>query len=175
MRGAKAEIPRRRIRFAATLAAVACGAMVLYRFDPGAQSGANFYPRCLLHEYTGLYCPGCGAARAFHALLHGHVLTSAHFNPIVPLLFVPVVGLGFIRSGVEAFFPNVRFGEQRNIKASWTIGALVIVFSVLRNVPSPPFSYLAPPNPNTAITPAAHAPGDDGNVKSVVPFGTTPG
>lgn len=38
---------------------------------------------CTLHNLTGYYCPGCGGTRAIYALLHGHVLRSLFYHPIV--------------------------------------------------------------------------------------------
>ena len=54
----------------AFVAAVAAGAawMAVFFVDPAMQS---FLPPCLFHAFTGLYCPGCGATRALHRLVHG--------------------------------------------------------------------------------------------------------
>lgn len=38
---------------------------------------------CVLHNLTGYYCPGCGGTRAIHALLHGHIVRSFFYHPIV--------------------------------------------------------------------------------------------
>jgi len=43
----------------------------------------NLMPPCLLHEFTGLYCPGCGGTRAFVALIHGQFLKSVYYHPLV--------------------------------------------------------------------------------------------
>lgn len=40
-------------------------------------------PPCTFHKITGFYCPGCGGTRAVHALLHGRILTSLKYHPIV--------------------------------------------------------------------------------------------
>lgn len=56
-------------------------------------AGALFYyvllphlslPSCVLNTYFGLYCPGCGGTRAFISLLHGHILQSLWYHPLVP-------------------------------------------------------------------------------------------
>lgn len=39
---------------------------------------------CSLQKLTGLYCPACGGTRAFNALLHGRVLDSFKYHPLVP-------------------------------------------------------------------------------------------
>lgn len=45
---------------------------------------------CIFHMLTGYYCPGCGGTRALKALLHGQILQSLYYHPIVPYL----AGLG---------------------------------------------------------------------------------
>ncbi len=58
---------------------------VLWSFEP---AGQFFYPRCWLHETTGLLCPGCGTTRALHALLHGQWVAALKLNALA------VSGLG---------------------------------------------------------------------------------
>ncbi len=38
---------------------------------------------CLIHKWTGYYCPGCGGTRAFLELLKGHFITSFFYHPVV--------------------------------------------------------------------------------------------
>lgn len=38
---------------------------------------------CLFHEFTGLYCPGCGGTRAVKSLLHGNLILSFLYHPLV--------------------------------------------------------------------------------------------
>lgn len=40
-------------------------------------------PPCAFHSMIGLYCPGCGGTRAVHALLHGRLLESLRYHPVV--------------------------------------------------------------------------------------------
>lgn len=54
-------------------------AAVLYWFDP---SETPFYPPCLIRLCTGLSCPGCGATRALHALLHLRLEEAWRLNPL---------------------------------------------------------------------------------------------
>lgn len=42
-----------------------------------------FHAPCVFHMVTGLYCPGCGGTRAVKYLLHGQVLMSLRYHPIV--------------------------------------------------------------------------------------------
>lgn len=43
-----------------------------------ARSGCAFQLLC------GMYCPGCGGTRALNALLHGQVIRSIWYHPLVP-------------------------------------------------------------------------------------------
>ena len=44
---------------------------------------------CPFQRFTGLYCPGCGGTRALKALLHGDLLLSLQYHPLV--LYTAVV------------------------------------------------------------------------------------
>lgn len=43
----------------------------------------NLPGRCILHEMTGYYCPGCGGTRAVDALMHGKIIRSFLYHPVV--------------------------------------------------------------------------------------------
>ncbi len=49
---------------------------------------------CVLNAFFGIYCPGCGGTRAVEALLHGHILLSLWYHPLV--LYTAVLGGGFM-------------------------------------------------------------------------------
>ena len=63
------------------------------------------FPPCLFHLATGYYCPGCGGTRAITALLHGQILNSVLYHPVVLyaaglfLRIFVVSGLGAVKSG----------------------------------------------------------------------------
>ena len=121
----------------ALLAAVM--ALVLFCFDPRQY---HFYPVCFFHRTTGLLCPGCGALRATHQLLHGHLAAAFRFNPVL-IVSLPLV-LWF----------GARFALQRarNQPLSlglrpawlWLILTAALIVSVARNLPGAPFAMLRP-------------------------------
>ena len=39
---------------------------------------------CLFRATTGYSCPGCGAQRALHSLMHGHFLEAIRYNYFLP-------------------------------------------------------------------------------------------
>lgn len=111
------------------LGVTAC--IVLLLVPPGSPH-AKWLPKCMFHQMTGLYCPGCGATRALSAMLHGDVKASLHNNALLfPLLALIV-------------FLIVK--PQTSLKRPFaiTIAAVVLGFTILRNIPVAPFTYLAP-------------------------------
>lgn len=61
------------------VAAAAAAAACLYFFNPAAYP---WYPPCLIRLYTVWSCPGCGATRAMHALLHLRLEEAWRLNPL---------------------------------------------------------------------------------------------
>jgi hypothetical protein len=89
---------------------LAAGTILLLYFFIEPKNGN--LPKCFFHELTGLYCPGCGVQRSFHALLNGHILTAIGYN-LLFILFLPLI-IYFILVFVHLIFQNV-FGV-RNFK-----------------------------------------------------------
>jgi hypothetical protein len=117
----------------------AAAGVALFWFDPAHYS---FYPFCIFHRTTGLLCPGCGALRATHQLLHGQVAAALHFNALF-VLMLPVAGwfaarfvLGRLRNQPQA--PAIRPAWL------WCGLAATILFGVLRNLPFAQVAWLAP-------------------------------
>ena len=106
-------------------------ALVLALLDPLL---APFLPSCPFHTLTGLHCPGCGSTRALQSLFTGHPLQAAGLN-LLAVLVVPAV-----------LFVLIRRPSTDKLRQAWIIAflAVVILFGILRNIPSYPFSLLAP-------------------------------
>ena len=127
----------RYIRF--TIFIIAAGAVLLLYFFVEPKNG--ILPKCFFHELTGLFCPGCGVQRSFHALLNGHILTAIDYN-LMFILFLPLI-IYFIL----AFTLGKKYSTSSFIyKPVFSITVLIVVVSfwVLRNIPFTPFSWLAP-------------------------------
>lgn len=109
---------------------VAIVAGLLFIFDP---THLGIFPPCPLYTLTGLWCPGCGSTRALHQLLHGNLMAALRFNPLA-ISLLPLAGYLSVR------------GERVALKAVWIWALLgsVITFGVLRNIPTYPFTLLAP-------------------------------
>lgn len=118
---------------------VAASALVLFLFDPRVY---HFYPFCFFHKTTGLLCPGCGALRASHQLLHGHLATAFQFNPML-VVFLPLAAAWTAYYGLQRFRSRpATLGVPA--KYVWFLLAVVLIISVLRNLPGTPFAFLRP-------------------------------
>jgi hypothetical protein len=119
-------------------AGVFCAAVaaVFFLFDP---TRVPIFVPCLFHQMTGLDCPGCGAQRALHQLLHGNVVAAIRLNA----MFVFSLPL-FAWLGVRAAMRSFR-GERSSFyfKGVWTYLAAWILFGVLRNLPFPVCHWFA--------------------------------
>ncbi|MGB3372932.1 MAG: DUF2752 domain-containing protein [Rhodococcus sp. (in: high G+C Gram-positive bacteria)] len=110
--------------------AIAAGA-ALYVRDPRTSA----YLPCPFHALTGLWCPGCGATRAFGDLVRGDLASAASSNVLAVLL----LGVGVVAWGLW-----VR-GRRMRAPSRWVVVsgvAIVLAFTVLRNLSAG--SWLAP-------------------------------
>ena len=118
---------------------LAAGAILLLYFLVEPKDGN--LPKCIFHEITSLYCPGCGVQRSFHALLNGHVLKAMDYN-LLFILFLPLIML-FIFN----FIRNRKYSQSSFVyKSNFSIAVLTVVlcFWIFRNLPFAPFTWLAP-------------------------------
>jgi len=113
---------------------------VLHTYNP---ANSNFYPPCLFHALTGLYCPGCGTLRALHQLVHGHLLTAFWLNPLM-VLSVPFLGYVFVSRVVLMQSDRSMWGLFIPAAWIWILLGVIILFWILRNIPLYPFSLLSP-------------------------------
>lgn len=118
-------------------AAALVGAGYVGAVDPNV---AGHYPTCPFLAITGLFCPGCGALRAVHALAQGDLVTALARNPltVVVLGYVAVIWVLWLqrRAGVR---------PTRWLAPPWvlyTVLAAILLFGVLRNVPG--WTWLSP-------------------------------
>lgn len=105
---------------ALVLAGVAmAGAVAAAVVDP---TTARWFPQCPLHRFTGLECPGCGTARAVHALAHGDWRAAWHYNA---MLFAAIPFLAAI---------VLRPRWARHPAVPWTVFAVLLLWGIVRNL-----------------------------------------
>lgn len=102
-----------------TVAVGATGALVwfMYAVNP---IGSAYYPKCPSHLLFGIDCPGCGTARAVHALMHGEVGTAWGYNPAF------FFGMAILALLVVKDFLRPSHPLSRALRSSWFVTALVV-------------------------------------------------
>jgi len=132
-------------RWQIALGACACAAASAYVYAVDPARGA--YPQCLLYQATGLYCAGCGATRACHALLHGRVIEALHDNLLFISLLPVALALVALYAG-KAWranrWPAVHVPERKLLRGGLSFVALMLLFMAARNLPGAPFDWLRP-------------------------------
>ncbi|MEU6142327.1 DUF2752 domain-containing protein [Streptomyces sp. NPDC047081] len=91
------------------------------------------YPVCPLYRFTGLYCPGCGGLRSAHAFIHGDFLGALHDNALAAVgypVFAVLWTVWVVRTARGRSF-GFRLGSAQ----LWALGTLLLVFTVVRNLP----------------------------------------
>ncbi len=134
------------VRVQLALAGCACAgaAAFIFAVDPNHHA---VYPQCVLYHATGIYCAGCGATRALHALFHGRILEALHDNALfmitLPLLLY-VLGGQAVRAWQKNAWPTFAVDETRLVRRTIGILLVMLVFMILRNLPGWPFVWLKP-------------------------------
>ena len=115
-------------------------AVAVYR-DPSVLT--TFPPPCIFRKATGIHCPGCGSTRALRALFQGDFLAALRYNPLsVAVLFALPLLLVLRRPRFRPYY----------YRLAVVVCAVVLGFTVLRNLPLPAFDFLRPPT--AAVSPS---------------------
>lgn len=112
---------------------------VYFYFNPNSM----LFPKCPLYSTTGIYCPGCGSQRALHSLLHLNFREVIQYN----VLFLAGILLGIYHYTIALLnhFYNKKYTSiLSNKKTLLFLLGIVILFWILRNIPTYPFTLLAP-------------------------------
>ena len=128
-----------RWRGPAMLAAGLAGAALLWHADPNAPG--SLLPPCPFSTLTGLYCPGCGATRALHALLHLDLAGAFAMNPLL-VLCLPLLALFGLR--FAGWLPETAVPLLRRLSDARPWAVVIIAYAIARNLPWEPFAWLAP-------------------------------
>jgi len=112
----------------------------VFLVDPAS---SDLFPKCPTWAWFGLYCPGCGTLRALHDLSHGDLVGALGMNPVL------VLALPFLVHGLVATATQQRTGRalprwMTSPAAGWAIFWILVGYTLMRNLPWPPFTLLAP-------------------------------
>lgn len=80
---------------------------------------------CILHSFTGYYCPGCGGTRAVYALLHMQLIKAFCYHPLVP--YGAAVYLWFMISQTVERLSRRRIRIGMRFREGWLWAALIIL------------------------------------------------
>jgi hypothetical protein len=104
---------------------------LLWWFDPAETN----LPLCTFHTLTGLDCPGCGATRATHELLHGRLLAAWHYNALW-VLSLPLAAYLAISELLILAGRRPLPGDLPRRTWFWlSMATAAVVFFVVRNLP----------------------------------------
>ncbi|WP_458335180.1 DUF2752 domain-containing protein [Streptomyces sp. 372A] len=91
------------------------------------------YPVCPLLRFTGVYCPGCGGLRSAHAFAHGDLAAAFGANALAVAGYAVFAALWTVWLIREVRGRPLRIGLRP--AHWWAIGAVLLVFTVIRNLP----------------------------------------
>ena len=88
---------------------------------------------CMVHKWTGYYCPGCGGTRAVRALLQGDFLQSFVYHPVV--VYGAVLYVWFMVSHTIEYLTigRWRIGMQYTDKYLYEAVGIILAQWVVKN------------------------------------------
>ncbi|MGW7415404.1 DUF2752 domain-containing protein [Streptomyces sp. NPDC054863] len=128
--GPPRSLARRLVAPLGTLAGVVAAFAYVGSVDPNEP---GHYPLCPLLAMTGILCPGCGGLRSAHAVAHGDLPAALGANAMA------VVGYAVFAVVMVVWLTRAIRGRPMRFALSaaqwWVMGGLLLVFSVVRNLP----------------------------------------
>lgn len=120
-------------------ACVVAATVYVATFDPNA---GGHYPGCPLKILTGLDCPACGGLRATFALTRGDLAVALDQN-IMAVFVLPLLVVWWLVIIKQRWSGRQRIvtpeSAARRRALIWTIVAISLVFTVVRNLPLVPY------------------------------------
>lgn len=99
---------------------------------------------CIFNSLTGLYCTGCGSGRAAYDLIHGNIIEALDHNFLM-IMFLPLIIYYLLKRYLAIvinrdLLPSVYISHKMFV----SIIIIIIIFTIVRNIPIYPFSLLTP-------------------------------
>ena len=128
-------IATRRLTVASIWLTLLAASVYAFIFEPGK---TGIFPDCMFRLLTGLTCPGCGSTRAFHQLLHGHIITAFTLNPLL-LAALPILLFVLVRHTRWAISGAIPPGNRLPAPVIYAVFFAILSFWVIRNTAIYPF------------------------------------
>lgn len=109
--------------------------------DPAMMPG---WFRCPSISLFGVYCPGCGSTRGTHALLRMDPIAAARYNPALIVLGIPAL-IGTVWACLRTLRNDPKPVVTGPAWVAWSLLALLIGYTVARNLPFEQLDVLRPP------------------------------
>ncbi|WP_298483655.1 DUF2752 domain-containing protein [uncultured Ruminococcus sp.] len=123
---------KRRTAIGISLAVPICiFAAILCRNKIAALAESAGFPDCTFHQLTGYLCPACGNTRAVLELLHGHILRSLGYNPMI-LTLAAALALLYAETVCLALGKPIRLLPRSNALL-FTVVGIVLGYDIIRN------------------------------------------
>lgn len=100
-----------------------------FLFDPSTSLWA---PKCTFRLITGLDCPGCGAQRMLHALLHGDWQAAWSHNAFL-LCILPVIGIFIAAALLRRRLPRF-YAAVNSLPVILATAISIVLWGILRNM-----------------------------------------
>lgn len=101
----------------------------------------NVLPQCPFKALTGWDCPGCGSTRMLYAVLHGDLAGGARYNAVA-LILTPALIWAWLASSLPRLGGPRLPAWRPSGRSIWVGLAIVLLFTVARNLPWAPFAAL---------------------------------
>jgi hypothetical protein len=89
------------------------------------------WPRCVLHDLTGLPCITCGATRSAIEFFHGHFVAALNWNPLVFAALCGVVAFDLYAFAVVATrAPRLRFVCRNQAERQYARAILIVALAL---------------------------------------------
>lgn len=105
-----------------------CGAILFFVFDPESA----FFIKCPFYSLTGYSCPGCGAQRAIHDLLHLDIAGAFRHNALL-VSSIPLIAVVMILERRKSSYPRL-YTLFNSPLFLFILISLLFAWWILRNV-----------------------------------------
>ena len=140
----KRNATKRKLKFSLALfllLAPTIAVAVMLHFNPPQ---AIKLPPCVLREMTGIYCPGCGTARAARRAMVGDLAGAFRYNPLA-VVMAPLTIYLLVLFYVDLWRGYTPY-RRSALAVAWFCLIVLLVYSVARNIPLESFDWLRPPD-----------------------------